>query len=39
VTIKTGKGLLVNVSWYWKYGSTTDYFTKEKGLLDLVILK
>jgi putative transposase len=25
--------------WYWKYSSAIDYMTKEKGLLDLVMLE
>lgn len=29
----------VNEPWHWKYSSATDYFTKGKGLLDLIILE
>ena len=25
--------------WHWKHSSAIDYFTKEKGLLDLIILE
>jgi putative transposase len=28
----------VTEPWYWKYSSAVDYMTKEKGLLDLVVL-
>lgn len=26
-------------SWHWKYSSAIDYFTNDKGLLDLIILE
>ena len=29
----------VNEPWFWKYSSAVDYFTEQKGLLDLVILE
>ena len=29
----------VNEPWHWKLSSATDYFTTEKGLLDLIILE
>jgi putative transposase len=29
----------VKEPWHWKLSSATDYFTSEKGLLDLVILE
>jgi putative transposase len=29
----------VNEPWHWKWSSAIDYFTKEKGLLDLTILE
>jgi putative transposase len=28
----------VTEPWHWKYSSAIDYYTKEKGLLDLVLL-
>jgi putative transposase len=28
----------VTKPWYWKYSSAVDYMTKEKALLDLVML-
>jgi putative transposase len=28
----------VTEPWYWNYSSAADYMTKEKGLLDLVML-
>ena len=29
----------VSEPWHWRYSSAIDYFTKEKGLLDLVVLE
>ena len=29
----------VTEPWHWKLSSATDYFTKEKGMLDIVILE
>jgi putative transposase len=31
-------GGFVTETWYWKYSSAVDYITKEKGVLDLVML-
>ena len=29
----------VSEPWHWRYSSAIDYFTKEKGLLDIVVLE
>jgi hypothetical protein len=31
--------VFVTEPWHWKLSSATDYFTAEKGLLDLIILE